>query len=266
MVYSIRSRRSDGFRFSTADTVISDTKTDVQEEVGLEELIPALRSSTSRLRSAVVRGLKVADHRIRLINTRRWKRLLYGTAPIDIEAQDANAEKALQEVMKAIDIYHNSERLALFDALPDALHTACEPSTHLPPLFTCFVFQSNLLWTAKATAELLATLSETQRKHPHSRIWIPTRLSRISEYLWSDDDENDATENPDAQPTAEILNEDYFAEGISAHSIIGVLCPTNLRLLTQRKILIVSHRIQFRRRLAPRCTVSRIGSFSVVQL
>ncbi|KAG8931810.1 hypothetical protein FRC02_002104 [Tulasnella sp. 418] len=163
----------------------------------IQELLPILRSATSDLRSACLGGCDAAKSTFLIINTNRYKRKAQRLVHVE-DGKEARLSEESEDVSTAL----TKLKTALKDYTENRRHEILEPfkpflvsfddiqvdrEGRLPfslrPLFLCFVFQSNLIWTAESLISLLTLVQAAQRKRPSRRLWAPKGIRSIV-HLW----------------------------------------------------------------------------------
>ncbi|KIO34209.1 hypothetical protein M407DRAFT_17113 [Tulasnella calospora MUT 4182] len=214
-----------------------DSRWEDEHQLRVEELMPILESATSNLRKATLGGIKTAISALTFINTQRWKRHLIGGRRVleQMKEEERDVGNALEILEAALKDYNDNARMALLEPYHDFLASPFEVDQHgrppfsLRPLFVCFVFQSNLIWTAEALQTLLRILNAAQKKRTQAQLWFPKGLDRLFQSFFSEGDvspldeglppivpfptdkvEDDAFENkykkdPDSLPPANIF-------------------------------------------------------------
>ncbi|KAG9019733.1 hypothetical protein FRB90_011004 [Tulasnella sp. 427] len=232
----LRSRKvaiGDTFRLMQFRDV--DSHWEDEHQLHIEELLPILESATANLRKATLNGIKTAISALTFINTQRWKRHLIGGRRVleQMKEEERDVGNALAVLEDALREYTEEARMTLLEPYQHFLASPFEVDQHgrppfsLRPLFVCFVFQCNLIWTAEALQNLLKILNAAQKKRTKAQIWFPKGLDRIFQSFFGDvtpldEDippvlpflgekvEDDAFENkyrkdPDALPPANIF-------------------------------------------------------------
>ncbi|KAG8885135.1 hypothetical protein FRB98_002000 [Tulasnella sp. 332] len=202
------------------------TKHEADQNLRIEDLMPTLRSTTEDLRVACVDAAKAASNALIVINTQRYKRKLPWLAGKlrKIEEEEVlDVVVALNNLRAAIETYKTQKRFELlqpFSSLIDSHNAAPMVDEHGHPpfslrtLFICFVFQSNILWTADSLRSLLALILDAQKKRPEGQLWWPTQLSRLFHYVLRDEGTS-PLESEFSQ--VDILPEEEDGDGFFAH-------------------------------------------------
>lgn len=158
--------------------------------VGLEELLPLLRTTTADLRSACVNGLQTADTFITRVNTTRWRK------STDLEP-DINQQ--LEVLRHAVKNFKQNRRLEVLDPFREI---SISNRKMLPPrvVLPALVFQANLVWVAEAILALLEHIAQTADKRPKARLWAPKSLRLIWKVLTVKDDRDESSFGGDSPP------------------------------------------------------------------
>lgn len=243
-----------------------DSRWEDEHQLRVEELMPILESATANLRKATLDGMKTAISALTFINTQRWKRHLIGGRRVleQMKEEERDVGNALQVLEDALKDYNDNARMTLLEPYHQFLASPFEVDQHgrppfsLRPLFVCFVFQSNLIWTAEALLSLLRILNAAQKKRTQAQLWFPKGMDRLFQSWFSEGDvspldeglppvvpfqtdkvEDDAFENkykkdPDSLPPANVFQK----IGDSIHRVHGWLAEP--RTIFAFKVLIVT--------------------------
>lgn len=212
-------RIGDTFRLLRVQDV--DSKWENEHQLRIEDLFPILDSATANLRQATIDGVKAANTALEIINTQRYKRKLPWLREKATELEEAHIAKALADLTKALEEYVDNTRMEILEPYRDIIESPFQIDKHgrppfsIRPLFLCFVFQSNLIWTAEAVKALLALLNEAQKKRPEGRLWWPSGLSKLWGVLSPDGGPSplDADLPPPLPDSDDKQSEEYFGVG-----------------------------------------------------
>ncbi|KAG8916697.1 hypothetical protein FRC00_014505, partial [Tulasnella sp. 408] len=171
-----------------------DSRWEDEHQLRVEEVLPILESATSNLRKATLDGLQTAISALTFINTQRWKRHLIGGRRVleQMKEEERDVGNAMAVLEAALKDYNDNARNALLEPYHDFLASPFEVDQHgrppfsLRPLFVCFVFQSNLIWTAEALQTLLRILNAAQKKRTQAQLWFPKGLDKLFQSWFSE--------------------------------------------------------------------------------
>ncbi|CAE6431790.1 unnamed protein product [Rhizoctonia solani] len=185
------------------------TALEVSQHTHISDMIPIVYSATANLRKSLSKGLESMSEAIRDVNSRRYK-------SVKRESLDSlhSAREALRE---ALATYKESGRVAIVQPLADAIDSVSgklldehgRPTVSFRPLFVCFVFESNLCWTAEATIALMNQLIKLMEERKRNRLWAPTGLRKIVNLLRRE--EGTAPIEGDVNPMPEPSKDDEYS-------------------------------------------------------
>lgn len=160
------------------------TALEAAQHTQIEELVPVLRTATAELRAALSKGLESVSGAIRDVNERRYK-------SIRREPLDA-LRTARENLATTLATYKSTTRVSIVKPLADAFEAASghmldedgKRAVSFRPLFTCFVFESNLCWTVDAVLALMDVLLNLMQERTKNRLWAPTGLRKLGSALF----------------------------------------------------------------------------------
>ncbi|THH07358.1 hypothetical protein EW145_g3442 [Phellinidium pouzarii] len=156
---------------------------EAEHGVRMEDIIVPLRESTAELRAACIDALGVAQTMITDTNDRRWK----GSSNV-IAADEAALDTAAERLRKCLEEYKADKRFAIIQPYLPLLHEADKSSRsekNLPirSLLVASSFAAQLLVSVDAALDLLEVIRRTVHKRKKSRLWAPSGLRAIGNYL-----------------------------------------------------------------------------------
>jgi hypothetical protein len=151
------------------------------------QLLPILKQSSERLRTACYGGLAGGIEWLEWTNTHRWSRametdgLMKRKAAID-ELRDALEEFRTVEHMKLLEPFRDlfDSETGDFKEHPDSMSDADAFRLSTRSLFTSFVFVTNLISYSTTLIDYLQTLLEIEARSPKNKIQWPTALRKIA--------------------------------------------------------------------------------------
>ncbi|KAJ1304398.1 hypothetical protein OPQ81_005547 [Rhizoctonia solani] len=185
------------------------TALEVSQHMHITDMIPIVYAATADIRKSLSKGLESMSAAIRDVNSSRYKSVKQ--EPLD------NLRSAREALREALAIYKESGRIAIVQPLADAVDSVSgklldehgRPTVSFRPLFICFVFESNLCWTAEATITLMNQLVELMEERKRNRLWAPTGLRKIGNLLRRE--EGTAPIRGDINPMPEPGNDDEYS-------------------------------------------------------
>ncbi|CAE6413891.1 unnamed protein product [Rhizoctonia solani] len=185
------------------------TALEVSQNMHISDMIPIVYAATANLRTSLSQGLESMSAAVRDVNTRRYKSVKQ--EPLD------NLRSAREALQEALATYKNFGRIAIVQPLADAVDSVSgqlldergQPTVSFRSLFTCFVFESNLCWTAEATIPLMNQLIKLMEERKRNRLWAPTGLRRIANLLRRE--EGTAPIQGDVSPIPEPSDDDEYS-------------------------------------------------------
>ncbi|KAG8751127.1 hypothetical protein FRC11_009675, partial [Ceratobasidium sp. 423] len=185
------------------------TALEVSQHMHITDMIPIVYSATASLRKSLSKALESMSATIRYVNSRRYKSVKQ--EPLD------NLRSAREALREALAAYKESSRIAIVQPLADTIDSVSgklldehgRPTVSFRPLFVCFVFESNLCWTAEATITLMNQLIELMEERKRNRLWAPTGLRKIGNLLRRE--EGTAPIQGDVNPMPEPSNDDEYS-------------------------------------------------------
>lgn len=156
------------------------------------QLLPILKQSSERLRTACYGGLAGGIEWLEWTNTHRWSRamdtdgLMKRKAAID-ELRDALEEFRTVEHMKLLEPFRElfDPETGDFKDHPDSMSDADAFRLSTRSLFTSFVFVTNLISYSTTLIDFLQTLLEVEARSPKNKIQWPTALRKIARIAMS---------------------------------------------------------------------------------
>lgn len=246
---------------------------------GLDDLVPILESSSSRLRKACLVVLNDTIEWLEWTNARRWKRGEKAVFPTTAETRQAH----LHELDEALIEYKGDGHLELLEPFRDLFDEetgdfVVREGENVPQkymlstrsIFRCFVFSSNLTSYAGCVLDLGASMIAIDEHAPKSRIQLPTAVVRVALKVVGsrrgggnpldmgipDPDKEDDEDDEDDDPKETHLEKKQYKRGGSASSRLtadpDAEKPSNALQAFVRKIAAVGHFL-----------VSRNGQFAL---
>ncbi|QRV93943.1 hypothetical protein RhiJN_21961 [Ceratobasidium sp. AG-Ba] len=185
------------------------TALEIAQHTHITEMIPIVYASTADLRKALSKALEVTAAAVRDINSRRYKSAK--SEPLE------NLYSAREVLRNTLTEYRDERRKAIIQPLADAVDAASgrmldehgRPTVSFRPLFVCFVFESNLCWTADATLDMVNMLAKAMEERKKSRLWAPTGLRKLGNLLMQN--EGTAPIRGDSNPIPEPGKDDEYS-------------------------------------------------------
>lgn len=183
------------------------------------QLLPILKQSSQRLRTACVDGLAGGIEWLEWTNTHRWARGNKAYPPGESVEEGLRKRKAaIEELKDALEEFRTVEHIKLLEPFrelfdeetgdfkdhPDNMSDADAFRLSTRSLFISFVFVTNLISYATTLIDFLQTLLEVEARSPRNKIQWPTALRKIVKIAMS---HNGTVVNP-----LEIGTEDIDAE------------------------------------------------------
>lgn len=164
------------------------------------ELLPILKQSSQRLRTACTGGLAGGIHWLEWTNTHRWRRGSKAYPPGE-GVQDGLMKRkaAIEELKDALGEFRTAEHIKLLEPFrelfdsetgdfknhPDNLSDADAFQLSTRSLFVSFVFVTNLISYSTTLIDFLETLLEIEARSPKNKIQWPTALRKIAKIAMS---------------------------------------------------------------------------------
>lgn len=166
----------------------------------IEQLLPILERSSSRLRTACQSGLDGGIEWLEWTNTHRWYRGNKAYPKDESVQQGLEKRKAaIVELQDALEEFRTIEHIkllepfrSLFDAEtgdfknhPDNMSDADAFKLSSRSLFTSFVFVTNLISYSTTLIEFLQTMLEVEARSPRNKVQWPTAFRKIAKIAMS---------------------------------------------------------------------------------
>lgn len=181
--------------------------TEAEYNVSMDDMLIQLQQSTTDLRAVYIEALGSVEEFIRETNSRRWsgQRLLAGKE----EALNAACER----LRISLDAYKADGRFAIVKPfVPLAALVDQDKLTlkklPLRPLIIMSSFAAHLVVSSDALLSLLEIVGKTAHKRQHSRLWAPSGLRAIGNFILRREKGSQTEEALGETPSPEIAEEE----------------------------------------------------------
>ncbi|KAI5117073.1 hypothetical protein M0805_007950 [Coniferiporia weirii] len=157
---------------------------EAEHGVRIEDILPSLRESSLELRSACANALGAAQTVIAETNIRRWKQGSQVLAD-----SEAALDTAVERLRSSLEAYKVDKRFTFVQPFLPLLRDVDEnPANHkkTPPIRSLLIassFAAQLVVSADAILDLLEVIRHTTHKRTKSRLWAPSGLRAIGNFL-----------------------------------------------------------------------------------
>ncbi|GHJ86374.1 hypothetical protein NliqN6_2776 [Naganishia liquefaciens] len=204
---------------------------------GIVQLLPILKQSSERLRTACTSGLAGSTDWLEWTNTHRWSRGNKAYPPGEsVEEGLMKRKAAIEELKDALEEFRTAEHIKLLEPFRELFDEETGDFLEHPPnmsdkdafrlrtrsLFISFVFVTNLISYATTLIDFLQALLEIEARSPKNKLQWPTALRKIFKVAMSHngtnsnpleigtqdvDDETDSSDDEDSESTSSTLQD-----------------------------------------------------------
>ena len=181
--------------------------TEAEHNVKMEDMLIQLQQSTADLRSVYIEALGTAEEFIRETNCRRWS----GQRLLAEKEEELNA--ASERLRASLGAYKTDGRFTIvkpFIPLATLVDQDKMSLKKLPlrPLIVMSSFAAHLIVSSDALLSLLELIGRTAHKRQHSRLWAPSSLRAIGNFILHREKGSETEAALGETPSPEIADEE----------------------------------------------------------